>query len=105
MARSTADTGGHPWRERARPPRLERRIEFVDYEPLRDFLDQVAALSETTQIFPNLSFGRTYVNLTLFAEEGFAEEGFAEEGTERIGEELHTFARQVDALLETADGS
>jgi pterin-4a-carbinolamine dehydratase len=95
MARSTADTGGHPWRERARPLRLERRIEFDDYESLRDFLDQVATLSETTQLFPNLSFGRTYVNLTLFAEEG----------TEQIGEELHRFAHQVDALLEPADGS
>lgn len=95
MARSTADTGGHPWRERARPLRLERRIEFGDYEPLRDFLDQVAVLSETTQVFPNLSFGRTYVNFTLFAEEG----------AEQVGEELHAFARQVDALLDTADGS
>ncbi|MBK5930746.1 pterin-4-alpha-carbinolamine dehydratase [Halochromatium salexigens] len=95
MARSTADTGGHPWRERARPLRLERRIEFDGYEPLREYLDQVAALSEATQIFPNLSFGRTYVNLTLFAEEG----------AEQVGEALHAFARQADALLDTAEGS
>lgn len=94
MAKPTAESGGHPWRERARPLRLERRMVFDEYEPLRDFLDQVAALSETTQLFPNVSFGRTYVNLTLFAEEG----------TEQIGEALHAFAHQVDALLDSADG-
>ncbi|MFP4280569.1 MAG: pterin-4-alpha-carbinolamine dehydratase [Halochromatium sp.] len=93
MAASTPESGAHPWRERARPRRLERRVVFDDYESLRDFLDQVAALSETTEIFPNLSFGRTYVNLTLFAEEG----------TEQVGEALHAFARQVDAFLEDAD--
>jgi pterin-4a-carbinolamine dehydratase len=90
-----ADGGGHPWRERSRPLRLERRIEFGDYETLRDFLDRVAALSEQTGLYPNLSFGKTYVNFTLFADEG----------ADTIGEGLWDFARKVDALLGDAAGS
>lgn len=94
MADASSEIGGHPWRERTRPLRLERRVEFSDYEALRSFLDEVAALSESTEIYPNLSFGRTYVNFTLFAEEGSAQ----------FGPELEAFARQVDALLQGADG-
>ncbi|MBK1618251.1 pterin-4-alpha-carbinolamine dehydratase [Lamprobacter modestohalophilus] len=90
MTAATSETGGHPWRERGRPLRLERRVEFGDYEPLRDFLDRLAELSEATEVYPNLSFGRTYANLTLFAEEG----------AQQIEEPLHAFAREVDALLE-----
>lgn len=84
-------SGAHPWRERARPLRLERRVEFDDYETLRDFLDGVAALSEETGLHPNISFGRTYANLTLFAEDR----------EQAIGEQLRSFARRIDALLET----
>lgn len=90
MSAGATETGGHPWRERQRPLRLERRVEFGDYEPLRDFLDGVAELSEATEVYPNLSFGRTYVNLTLFAEEG----------DDQVAEGLQQFARQVDALLD-----
>jgi pterin-4a-carbinolamine dehydratase len=89
MSATTPETGGHPWRERARPQRLERRVEFADYEALREFLDAVADLSESTQVYPNLSFGRTYVNMTLFAEEG----------AKRVDEQAQAFAVQVDALL------
>ncbi|NBC46974.1 MAG: pterin-4-alpha-carbinolamine dehydratase [Gammaproteobacteria bacterium] len=83
------ETGGHPWRERARPLRLERRVEFDEYDALREFLDQVAALSEETGLYPNLSFGRTYVNLTLFADED----------GETLGREREDFAQRVDDLL------
>lgn len=95
MSAVMGETGGHPWRERARPLRLERRVEFSDYEALRTFLDRVAELSESTDLYPNQSFGRTYVNLTLFAEEG----------AEQIEARLQTFAQQVDALLDVpSDG-
>jgi len=87
------ETGGHPWRERSRPLRLERRVEFGDYEALRVFLDRVAALSEETGVYPNLSFGRTYANFTLFAAED----------SDTVGEEMARFAREVDALLSALD--
>lgn len=78
----------HAWRSRERPLRLERRLEFSDYETTRVFLERSEALSEATGIYPNLSFGRTYVNLTLFADEAGGE----------ITPELKRFADQIDAL-------
>jgi 4a-hydroxytetrahydrobiopterin dehydratase len=60
-----------PWTPRPKPEqaeRLERRVEFGDYATTRDFLERLNALCESEQRFPDISFGRTYVNLTLRAE-------------------------------------
>ncbi|MBT8428883.1 MAG: 4a-hydroxytetrahydrobiopterin dehydratase [Gammaproteobacteria bacterium] len=58
------------WRERKRPLCLERRYEFGGYSALRDFLDQAAELSERESFYPDMGFGRDYVNVTIHAEEG-----------------------------------
>ena len=57
------------WQERQRPARLERRYEFVNYEELRDFLEQAADLSENQGLYPDLGFGRDYVNITIHTDE------------------------------------
>jgi 4a-hydroxytetrahydrobiopterin dehydratase len=60
-----------PWTPRPKPEqaeRLERRVEFGDYSTTRDFLERLNALCEAEQRFPDISFGRTYVNLTVRAE-------------------------------------
>jgi 4a-hydroxytetrahydrobiopterin dehydratase len=77
-----------PWTQRPRPDRLERRIEFDDYETTRTFLERLNGLAEQQGRFPDISFGRTYVNLTLRPEEG-----------ESLGEEDQQFAEQIDGLL------
>lgn len=56
------------WQERNRPNRLERRYEFVDYDALRDFLDAAADLSEQEGYYPDMGFGRNYVNVTIQAD-------------------------------------
>jgi 4a-hydroxytetrahydrobiopterin dehydratase len=81
----------HPWTHRNRPDRLERRIEFADYDTTRTFLERLNALSERVGRFPDISFGRTYVNLTL------RPEGEGEEVA--VGEAESTFAAAVDDLL------
>ena len=53
------------WDKRNRPDRLERRLEFETYEATRDFLDRLGGLSESKKIYPDISFGKTYVNITL----------------------------------------
>ncbi len=53
------------WVERKRPVRLERRFEFETYEATRDFLDRLGDFSESSERFPDISFGKTYVNITL----------------------------------------
>ena len=76
------------WRERARPERLERRYQFVDYESLRDFLDRAAALSEREGLYPDMGFGRDYVNMTIHGSE--------EDNT--LGDQQRRLAHELDAL-------
>jgi len=78
-----------PWTHRQRPERLERRIEFADYDQTRLFLDRLGELSEREGRYPDISFGRTYVNLTVRPE--------AEEGT--VGPPEESFAATIDGLL------
>ena len=58
------------WQERQRPARLERRYEFVDYADLSHFLERAADLSEDQGLYPDLGFGRDYVNVTIHTDEG-----------------------------------
>jgi 4a-hydroxytetrahydrobiopterin dehydratase len=78
------------WQLQRRPPLLTRRFNFSSYGKTRQFLDQLADLSEQEGYYPNLSFGKTYVVVSI---------------TPRINrialeEEEYTFAAQVDALSE-----
>ncbi|MCB1874995.1 MAG: 4a-hydroxytetrahydrobiopterin dehydratase [Chromatiales bacterium] len=76
------------WQERARPVRLERRYEFEDYQQLRDFLDRAADLSEKEGLYPDMGFGRDYVNITIHAEEG----------TDQLADSQRRFAEELDRL-------
>ena len=53
------------WDQRKRPVRLERRLDFETYEATRSFLDRRGDLSESKKIFPDISFGKNFVNLSL----------------------------------------
>ena len=57
------------WVERKRPERLEKRYEFQTYEELRDFLDEAAELSESKGLYPDMGFGKDYVNMTIHADD------------------------------------
>ena len=61
------------WKRRERPPRLERRLAFDEYEQTRDFLDAVAVICEPGGYYPDISFGRTYANITIHAEQDAAD--------------------------------
>lgn len=77
----------HQWTQRPRPTRLERRVEFPDYEATRRFLAGAEASCKEAGIYPDISFGRTYVNLTLHGE------------GESLGDPLHRLAADLDALV------
>ena len=53
------------WTEVERPPSLYRRFEFADYSEIRAFLDRLASLSKETGLYPDLSFTRTRVTVTV----------------------------------------
>ena len=83
----------HQWQERGRPARLERRYEFDSYHALRDFLDRAAELSEREGLYPDMGFGRDYVNITIHVKEG----------DDTLRDEQRQFANELDALAnETA---
>ena len=82
----------HQWQERNRPLRLERRYEFQDYSALRDFLDRAADLSEQEGYYPDMGFGRDYVNITIHVNEG----------ENALGENQHRLAQQLDTLAEAS---
>jgi 4a-hydroxytetrahydrobiopterin dehydratase len=78
------------WERRERPPRLFRRFQFGGYRDTRAFLDRLAALSEETGHYPDLSFGTTYVNVTVHARDGKA-----------IGPQDVDFARRAAAAAQS----
>jgi pterin-4a-carbinolamine dehydratase len=77
------------WNERNRPDRLEKRYEFPDYETLRDFLSRAADISEREGLYPDMGFGRDYVNVTIHADED----------SDKLTEQQRQFATELDALL------
>jgi len=78
------------WITRKRPPRLERRIEFSDYEETREFLERAAELSESQGYYPDMSFGRTHVSISIQPEDS---------STEELSDELIRYAHLVDELV------
>jgi pterin-4a-carbinolamine dehydratase len=83
------------WRERKRPLCLEQRYEFGGYGALRDFLDQAAELSERESLYPDMGFGRDYVNVTIHADEG----------SDELTDKQRRFATLLDQLYAEQAGS
>lgn len=80
------------WQVQQRPPLMTRRYEFASYAETRQFLDDLAVLSERTGYFPDLNFGKTHVNVSVAPRE------------ETLGEAEYGFTAQVDALADKARG-
>ena len=76
------------WTEVEQPSSLYRRFEFAAYPEARAFLDRLAGLSKETGLYPDLSFGRTYVNVTVYGSGGAA-----------VDEEAREFAARAQALV------
>lgn len=81
---------GHNWQERKRPIRLERKYIFADYETLRDYLDQAADISEKLDLYPDMGFGKDYVNITIHADE---DDGELKEIHHNLANELETLSK------------
>ena len=79
------------WKLKNRPVCLERRFEFKTYEETRNFLDRLGEFSEKVNRFPDISFGKTYVNITLRPEEDTDEE--------EIKSSDYDFANEIDRLV------
>ena len=49
-------------------PTLNWRFEFATYGATRNFLDLLADLSKRDDYYPNINFGKTYVNVSIDGE-------------------------------------
>lgn len=55
------------WKVSRTATSLESKYVFENYSTLRDFLDDVAELTEEMAIHPNISFGRDYASFVIHA--------------------------------------
>jgi len=74
------------WRIQQRPAAMNRRYDFTDYAQTRQFLDDLAALSERTGYYPDLNFTRHQVTVNIAAD------------ADTLGEAEYRFAADADAL-------
>ncbi len=68
-----------------------KRFEFSSYEKTRDFLDALGDFCENLNRFPDISFGKTYANITIRPSET--------NEIEEISKVDHEFATQIDLLI------
>lgn len=91
-SRESASIGVPGWRAQSKPAQLLCRQDFSAYGVTRHFLDLLAQWSEESGKYPDLSFGTTYVNITLpLSDESPQAEDWA-------------VARTINALAEQARG-
>ena len=76
------------WQQQALPPMLSQRFEFASYSETRQFLDRVAKVAEESNLHPSLSFGKTYVSVSIDAD------------GKPIGPDVFALAQRIDALIE-----
>ncbi len=69
------------------PPTQNWRFEFGDYAHTRCFLDEMAVLSKRLEYYPDMSFGRTYVNVSVDSV-----------GQAALAEQLSDFISEMEAL-------
>ncbi len=79
----TAITAGS--QERVAP--FNQRFDFGSYAETRDFLDRLEDLSKRDNYYPNISFGKTYVNVSIDGEDQTA-----------LNERKSTFISEMKAL-------
>ena len=54
------------WNKRESPLRVEKRFEFEEYSRISKFMKMVEELCKEKNIFPNISFGKNFVSITIF---------------------------------------
>jgi len=80
------------WKQRERPPMLEAKFIFDGYDSLRAFLDTVAEKSENADVIMNVSFGRDYASLVIYA------------GGESLSEGEQALAMDISGVYEQISG-
>ena len=54
------------WNKRESPSRIEKRFEFEEYSKISKFMGKIEKLCKQKDIYPNISFGKNFVSLSIF---------------------------------------
>ena len=54
------------WNQRESPLRIEKRFEFEEYQKISKFMKKIDDLCKEKNIYPNISFGKNFVSITIF---------------------------------------
>ena len=54
------------WNERESPLRIEKRFEFEQYSKISKLIQKIEKLCKEKGIYPNISFGKNFVSLSIF---------------------------------------
>ena len=79
------------WKIQKRIQLMSRRYDFSDYDDMRDFLDALEVLSKEEDYYPDLTFSRTHVNVSIQARD------------ETLAQPDYDFSKKVDLLAGDAD--
>jgi len=72
------------WNKRESPFRIEKKFEFEEYSKISKFMGKIEKLCKEKDIYPNISFGKNFVSLSIFLE------------TEQISNRESDFSKDVD---------
>ena len=54
------------WKQKESPSRIEKRFEFEEYQKISIFLKRIEELCKEKNIYPNISFGKNFVSISIF---------------------------------------
>ena len=72
------------WNKRESPLRIEKRFEFDEYSKISKFMEKIEKLCKEKNIYPNISFGKNFVSLSIFL------------NTQEITYEEEDFSKDID---------
>ena len=72
------------WNKRESPLRFEKRFEFEEYSKISKFMGKIEKLCKEKDIYPNISFGKNFVSLSIFLD------------GEEISSEEKDFSKDID---------
>ena len=74
------------WNQRESPLRVEKRFEFEEYQKISKFMKKIDDLCKEKNIYPNISFGKNFVSITIFL------------GSEKLSKIEKEFSNQIYSL-------
>ena len=72
------------WNARESPLRIEKRIEFEEYSKISKFMEKIEELCKEKDIYPNISFGKNFVSLSIFLD------------NKKISDKEKDFSKEID---------